>query len=306
VRSARGEFTVGICATGEPPSVAELVSSILAESQSTTYLMRKLVIVASECPDETISSLRALQRVDGRIDLLVEETRRGKADAVNKILGRSETPLVLFANSDSRPKAGAITSLLFSMESDERIGAVSAIPEPESSSGLVPLLLGFMWTAHNRCSVALNHMGVSNHSCDELVLFRTRAITLLPKNIVNDGAFLASTARLRGFSIKVSTAAGVRIKTPRRISDVILQRRRILFGHAQVWRQVGTPPKTIESLLFLSPSIGIRLLVATLASRPKSLVVLPIALVSEVLAGLLSIVDVLQSSKVHAVWRRFK
>ena len=265
-----------------------------------------MVIVASECPAETVSSLKALQRGDDRIDLLVETMRRGKADAVNKILSRTDTPLVLFANSDSSPESGALTKLLSFMESDGRIGAVSAIPEPEQGIGLMSLLVGFMWSAHNKCSVALNHMNVSNHSCDEMVLFRTEAISLLPRNTVNDGAFLAATARLRGFSIKVSGEAKVRIKPPRRINEVILQRRRILFGHAQVWRQIGTPPKTIESLLFLSPAVGIRLLVSTLAARPKSLVVLPVALVSEVIAGLLSISDTLRSSKTHYVWKRFK
>jgi cellulose synthase/poly-beta-1,6-N-acetylglucosamine synthase-like glycosyltransferase len=267
--------------------------------------LQKIVIVASDCPSETISALSRLQREDSRIELVVEEKRQGKADAVNKILARTKTPLVLFANSDSRPHPGAIAKLLSSMESGERIGAVSAIPEPEAGRGLMPLLLGFMWSAHNNCSIALNHMNISNHSCDELVLFRTRAITFLPPHTVNDGAFLAAAARLRGYSIKVSTDAKVRIRTPTRISDVILQRRRILFGHAQVWRQIGTPPKTIESLLFLSPPIGIRLLVSTLASRPRSFVILPVAFVSEMLAGLLSISDVLRSSKSHAIWKRF-
>lgn len=300
------QFTVGICATGETPAVAGLVSSILAECQNTPHRMRNLVIVASDCPPETISALRVLQESDGRIDVLVEEARHGKTDAVNKILSRIQTPLILFVNSDSRPSPGAIPSLLSSMESDQRVGAVSAIPEPEEGAGMVCLLLGFMWAAHNRCSVALNHMNVSNHSCDELVVFRTRAITFLPQDTVNDGAFLAATARLRGFSIKVSSVAKVKIKTPSRITDVVLQRRRILFGHAQVWRKVGTPPKTIESMLFLSPSVGLRLLVATLADRPRSLFILPAALVSELLAGLLSISDSLRSSNAHAVWRRFR
>ena len=262
--------------------------------------------MASECPAGTVSHLRRLQGEDGRIDLLVERKRNGKADAINKILARSSSPLVLFVNSDARPQPGALARLLYSMDSDRRIGAVAAIPEPEPGTGLVSLLLNFMWSAHNNCSVALNHMNISNHSCDAMVLFRTSAISLLPENIVNDGAYLAATARLRGYSIKVSTGARVRIKTPNQIADVIMQRRRILFGHAQVWRHVGTPPKTIESLLFLSPATGMRLLVATLARRPRSLLAIPTALVSEIAATMLSVFDIVRSSRAHAVWRRFK
>jgi cellulose synthase/poly-beta-1,6-N-acetylglucosamine synthase-like glycosyltransferase len=149
-------------------------------------------------------------------------------------------------------------------------------------------------------------MNVSNHSCDELVLYRSKAVSLLPSQTVNDGAFMAGVARLKGYSIKVSADALVHIRTPKRITDVISQRRRILFGHAQVWRRVGTPPKTIESLLFLSPVEGVRLLVKTLAARPKFLEALPLAVVSELSATLLSIFDTISMSRAHAVWRRFE
>lgn len=300
------DFTIGVCATGESPEVAELVSSLLGECRGTLSALQKLIVVASDCPPETVAALKQLQTRDKRIELLVELARNGKADAINKILDRSKTPLLLFANSDSRPEPGALPELFSLMKSEERVGAVSAIPVPEQGRGLISHLLGFMWTAHNNCSVALNHMNVSNHSCDELALFRAKAISFLPQDTVNDGAFLAATARLRGFSIKVSTAAKVKIRTPRRIADVILQRRRILFGHAQIWRQVGIPPKTIESLLFLSPAIGLRLLVSTFAARPRYLLVTPVALISEIAAALLSIFDTMRSSRAHAVWRRFR
>jgi len=240
------------------------------------------------------------------VEVAIEGERHGKAEAVNRILDRSHTPLVLFANADARPEPGAIARLLSTIGSDERIGAVSAVPVPEGGGGPMSTLLSLMWGAHNDCSVALNHMNVSNHASDELVLFRRNAITALPENTVNDGAFFAGTARLRGYSIKVSTDARVRIRTPKRITDVIHQRRRILYGHLQVWRRIGSPPMTIESLLFLSPATALRLLVKTLAARPKSLMVVPLALVSEILAAILSILDTLRSSRAHVIWRRLE
>ena len=303
---AAPKFTIGICATDESADIAELVTSLLAEADGLHSRLQRIVVVASACPAETVSCLRRLQEKEGRIDLLVEDRRNGKADAINKILVRARSPLVLFVNSDARPQPGALTKLLSSMDSNENIGAVAAVPQLDAGTGLVSLLLHFMWSAHNDCSVLLNHMNLSNHSCDEMVLLRTSAISLLPQDTVNDGAFLAATARIRGYSIKVSTGAKVRIKTPKRITDVILQRRRILFGHAQVWRQIGTPPRTIESLLFLSPATGARILVTTLARRPRSLLAIPAALICEVTATLLSILDSVNSSKTHAVWRRFR
>jgi len=301
-----GEFTIGICATGESMEIAQLVTSLLDEADELQTRLQRLVIVASECPAGTLSCLRELQEEDSRIDLLVEGRRQGKAEAINKILALTKSPLVLFVNSDARPQPGALKRLLYSMDSDHGIGAVAAVPKLDAGTGLMSLLLNLMWSAHNNCSVTLNHMNVSNHSCDEMVMFRTSAISLLPRETVNDGAFLAATARLRGFSIKVSTEARVWVTTPKRIDDLIMQRRRILFGHAQVWHQVGTPPRTIESLLFLSPITGARLLVTTLALRPRLLLAVPVALVSEMAATVLSILDTTRSSKAHAIWRRFK
>ena len=237
---------------------------------------------------------------------MVEQERHGKAEAINRILGRSHAPFFLLANADARPDQGAIAKLLSAMGSDEKIGAVSAVPVPEPGSGLMSSLLSLMWGAHNDCSVTLNHMNVSNHACDELVLLRRTAITALPENTVNDGAFFAGTARLRGYSIKVSMGAQVRIRTPRRMADVILQRRRILFGHLQVWRRIGAPPKTIESLLFISPATSLRLLVATLARRPRAVLVLPVAFVGEAYAVILSILDTVRSTRAHAIWRRIR
>jgi cellulose synthase/poly-beta-1,6-N-acetylglucosamine synthase-like glycosyltransferase len=281
------------------------VKTLLEDGKRTGERFQKLVIVASDCLPETVAMLKSMQEKEDRIDLLVEDVRYGKADAVNKILSRAEAPQVLFANSDARPQPGAIASLLEAMEADQHVGAVSAIPQPEDGAGLMSLVLNFMWSAHNNCSIALNHMNVSNHSCDELVLFRTKAITFLPRNTVNDGAYLAAIAKMRGYAIKVSTKARVRISTPSRIIDIILQRRRILFGHAQVWRKVGTPPKTIESLLFLSPVSGMRLLVRTVSEKPRYLMALPVAALGEAIAALLSIYDTIRSSKSHAIWRRF-
>jgi len=284
--------------------MATLVSSLLGDSGEALARMQRMVIVASACSPETVACLQALREADGRIKLIVEERRRGKADAINKILSSLETPTILLVNSDARPEPGAIARLLSTMGSDEKIGAVSAVPVPEERTGLMSSLLGLMWGAHNDCSVALNHMNISNHACDELVLFRKSAISALPNNTVNDGAFFAGTARLRGYSIKVSAGARVRIKTPGRITDVISQRRRILFGHLQVWQRIGAPPKTIESLLFISPTTSLSLLVSTLARRPRSILALPVALVSETCAVILSILDTVRSTQAHTVWRR--
>jgi cellulose synthase/poly-beta-1,6-N-acetylglucosamine synthase-like glycosyltransferase len=300
-----GGVTIGVCTTGASPGAAGLVQSLLDEGQFAPVELRKLVVVASECPNQVVSDIHRIQEQDNRVDLIVEDARYGKAEAINRILARVDGRFIALVNSDAVPEPGAIARLLKMADADGRIGAVSAMPVTQTRRGLTSLLVDFMWGTHNECSLALNHMNLSNHSSDELVVFRSTAIERLPRNLVNDGAFLAASARRRGYSVRFCPSARVKIQTPRRISDLISQRRRILFGHGQVWRKMGTPPKTIESLLLFSTPIGLGLLVKTLVRHPRFLLVLPVAAISELLASLLSIADTLRSSKRHAVWRRF-
>ncbi len=298
-------FTVGICASDLGAKLHSLLSLLRTQEFGPNFDLRRIVIVASECPAELLMSVRRAAEEDPHVVLLEEPQRLGKAEAINKILSRTEGEFLVLVNSDARPEREAIPSLLSLAASDPTVGAVSAMPVTEVRGGLASALVDFMWTSHNECSLALNHMNLSNHSCDELVVFRSTAICSLPQDLVNDGAFMAATARSRGYSVRVCTPARVHIGTPGRVSDLIGQRRRILFGHAQVWRKVGIPPKTIESLLLFSPLLGLRLFTRTLANHPKFLLVLPLALVSELSAALLSIWDVLLSSKRHVAWRRF-
>ncbi len=298
-------FSIGICATGRAEGTPRLVEEMLAESPPEGLHLRKLIVVASDCSEPILSQLRDIREKDARVLLVSEESRRGKADAINKILGLAEGGLVVLVNSDARPDAGAVHSLVSVLASDPHVGAVSAMPVMQPRSGLTSTLAALMWATHNECSLTLNHMNLSNHSCDELVGFRSKAVARLPEGLVNDGAFLAAAARRRGYSVKFCTTARVGIETPHRVSDLISQRRRILFGHAQVWQKMGSPPKTVESLLFFSPSIGLKLLVRTVSRRPRFILALPVAILSELAASVLAVWDGIRSTRRHVVWRRF-
>lgn len=298
-------FSIGICATGNAEDAPLLVENLLAESPPDGLELRQLVVVASECSEDVVSRLEHIQANESRMHLVSEDARQGKADAVNKILIRAEGDLIVLVNSDAHPQPGALRSLLSVLASDPHVGAASAMPVTRPRPGLASAVVDLMWATHNECSYALNHMDLSNHACDELVAFRLEAVTKLPDGLVNDGAFMAATVRRRGYTVKFCAAAKVLIETPSRPSDLIGQRRRILFGHAQVWRRMGDPPKTMESLMIFSPLIGLRLLVRALSRRPRFLLALPAAILTEFVASSLSIWDSIRSTKRYTIWRRF-
>jgi hypothetical protein len=93
---------------------------------------------------------------------------------------------------------------------------------------------------------------------------------------------------------------------PRRMVDLVRQRRRILFGHIQVKRLVGKAPRTVETMMFFSPSQSARIVVRMLANKPKRILVLPIAIVGEVIALSGALWDTLVSSAAHGVWKRYE
>jgi cellulose synthase/poly-beta-1,6-N-acetylglucosamine synthase-like glycosyltransferase len=105
--------------------------------------------------------------------------------------------------------------------------------------------------------------------------------------------------------VKFCDSAKVNIDVPQRIVDVIQQRRRILFGHRQIWQSAGQPPKTLESMLTVNPLMSFSILVKTLARSPELSLVIPIALVAETAATILSIFDTVTGSKRHVLWKRF-
>ena len=270
------------------------------------YQLVKIVIVASGCSEVSLKPVRDLAKVDSRIILIEERTRRGKASAINTILQYAIGNYLIFINSDATPGAGSICTLLRSIDQDGgQIGVASARPSFHLRDGMTSLLEELMWSVHNECSLRLNHMNLSNHGSDEMMAVRMGLLQKLPEGLVNDGAYIAGRARLRGYSIKFCSEASVQIDVPNRIVDLIRQRRRIIFGHFQVWRLTGRSPKTVESLFLLTPKFSMSLVVRNVARSPKLIKILPLALVSEGLSIILGMKDAVASTKKHGVWERY-
>src|SRR5207244_12158435 len=110
-------------------------------------------------------------------------------------------------------------------------------------------------------------------ACDDLLVVRQSLITKVPANVVNDGAYIGGLVHAQGYLVKFSTTARVKIRVATRLSDLIRQRQRVIFGHVQVWRKLGHPPMPIESMLFMKPFFSVRTLVRLLSGRPPLIMV---------------------------------
>jgi cellulose synthase/poly-beta-1,6-N-acetylglucosamine synthase-like glycosyltransferase len=299
----RRSVTVGICASGRSTSLPYLIK--LIEEEKLPMSLGKLLIVASECDKDSLEKSKALAREFGNVEIIEERKRQGKAEAINEIIDRATGDYVVFLNGDAIPRPGSVSSLVETISSDPKAAIVSGCPTFAIGRGLTASVLQLMWTVHNNCSLQLNHLSVSNHSSDELMVVRRDALSKLPSDIVNDGAFIAGSAKLKGFKIRFCENAPVEIDLPKRMTDVLGQRRRILFGHFQVWRLTGSAPRTVESLIFISPFLALSVAVKTLARFPGLLRAVPVALVGETISAAFALSDVMRSSDKHKIWKRY-
>jgi len=297
-------FSVGICAADHARGIDELLHIIEHESYPAGCLLSEIMIVASGLDQANFALVRASASRYGNVILMEEPIRRGKAEAINRMIDCFTGQFLILINSDAHPYPGAISELLGVIISDDKIGLVSASPIIGDSKGVTAAVLKLMWEVHNECLATLNEAEMNNHCCDELMVVRGVAIRKLPNDTVNDGAFLAGAAYQAGYAVEFSQEAKVRIDVPERINDLLTQRRRIVYGHLQILRSLGESPRTLESMLFNNPRLGLSILIQTLAKSPRLVLALPVAAVCEVGSGVLAAIDGLAYGNKHVPWVR--
>lgn len=215
-------FSIGICASGDTAdTLRRLIGVIQSEAFPVQFSLRRVIIVASDPSESTAAFLLKLADDDRRVMLIHEPKRKGKVDAVNTIIRNRVGSYLVFVNADAIPAAGAITKLILRLSSDPGAGMISACPTFSPSGDLNSRLLEFMWATHNVSSLELNHLGVSNHASDELMVVRSEALVTLPIDVVNDGAYMSGHASTRGYRILFCEDAKVTIDVPRSVLQLI-------------------------------------------------------------------------------------
>lgn len=298
-------YTVGICATGRPPTLRPLLETVLS-GEMPGFELKKVVLVASDCSPETLQAARETASRDPRMVVIEHERRTGKADALNEVFKETEGDFLVYVNADALVGTSAIPILLRSIVEDEGAGFVSGKPVFPRPRGVISGVLDLMWGSFSTLSSDPDQSKQSNHGTDELMVIRTRLLPELPVGVVNDGAYIAGRIREMGYKISYQPGAVVRIDVPRRMIDLVRQRRRILYGHIQVKRLVGRAPRTVETMMFFSPTTSVKIVIRMLAARPRRVLVLPIAAVGELIAVSGALWDTLDRNSDHTVWKRYE
>lgn len=296
--------TVGICAFNEAERIHRLLGSLLIQLPSKPFEVAEILVVASGCTDGTERIVERWTEWEPRITLIREAERHGKSSAMNLILGRSRGDILVFVNADARLQPGALDRLLEPFRDGDGVDIACGFPVPEDShEGLHGPVQQFLWSIHNRTLETLSKLNLENHCCDELMAMRRGFVENLPGDLINDGAYLGVVASLRGRTVRFCPGARVTIETPRSLSGLVQQRRRILLGHRQIKKILHHRANTLEGMMVTRPQVPLRILYEEFSQRPRNLAILLLALPLEVWSNLLALVDDLRTKEYQPAWR---
>ena len=249
--------TVGICAYNEGMNIGKLLNNILNQQELPPN--SEVLIVCSGCTDNTVPIVQEYSKQDPRVNVHVEAERKGKASAINHILSNAKCDIILFISADTLPNIGCFPKLLSKLRIP-KTGIVCGNPVPiNSSNSLVGKIVRLLWGFHDHVFKQLNDAGLARHAT-EIFCIRRGIVNKIPSETVNDDAYIALTAKKKGWLVKYETESRVSSCGPQTFADYYKQRRRVLLGHNQVKKTTGESPQHLIYLLPLYPIQVIKLL----------------------------------------------
>jgi cellulose synthase/poly-beta-1,6-N-acetylglucosamine synthase-like glycosyltransferase len=244
--------TVGISAYNEKKNISNLLEVVLNDQE--LPVESEVLVVCSGCTDNTEDLVQKYVKKDSRVKLVIEAKKNGKASAINQIFSKAKGKSIIFISADTLPKKGCFSRLL-KMVKLPGVGISCANPVPvNSSSSMIGKLVNLLWSFHGHVFEQLNNAGLTRHAT-EVFCIRRGILDGIPSDTVNDDAYIALTAKKKGWLIKFDKKAEVSMCGPKTFSDYFNQRRRILFGHHQVKKSTGETP---QHLLYLLPHYPIK------------------------------------------------
>jgi cellulose synthase/poly-beta-1,6-N-acetylglucosamine synthase-like glycosyltransferase len=290
------KVTIGICAYNEELNIGQLLHNIINEQKLSGE--SEVLVVCSGCTDKTVEIVKQYAKKDSRIKPIVEKERKGKASAVNHILSRANGDIIFFIPGDTFPHQECFPKLISKLE-DSQVGIVCGKPVPiNSPNSLVGKMVQLLWRFHDRVFNELNDVGALRHA-SEMFCIRKGIADKIPPETVNDDAYLALTAKKKGWIVRYEPEAIVSICGPKTIFDYFKQRRRIIFGHYQVKKLTGKFPQYIIHMMPLEPTRGLKMGLALCTEW--GIPIFSIFILLEFLVNVMAMIDTL-SGKSYVQW----
>jgi biofilm PGA synthesis N-glycosyltransferase PgaC len=235
---------VPVC--NEQQNIGRLLLRIVEESESSSWLLDEVIVIASGCTDATVPQARAVSEMGYPIHVIEQKRREGKASAINLGLREARHDTIVLISGDVMPERGAISALLYRLE-DPSVGAVGGRPVPlNDRDSLTGFATHLLWRLHHRVSAS----SPDNPKCGEMMAFRRALdgrpiVPRIPVDTAVDEVSIQALVRAAGLRSAYAPEAIVNTWGPSTLRDWFIQRRRINAGHILAARE-GFSPSTMS------------------------------------------------------------
>lgn len=248
--------SLGIMAHNEEANIGRLLARIgMSDFQRVEIV--EIIVIASGCTDRTEDLVREAAAADGRIRLISQPTREGKASAMNLFIRQAQCDVLVLSSADLLPAEEAIEQLVRPF-ADPEIGLTASRPMPVNDPAT---FMGFaahlLWDLHHQ-------MNLRGFKAGEMIAFR-KVFERIPPHTAVDEASVEPLIRGQGYAVRYVPEAVVYNKGPETVEDFLRQRRRIYAGHLEMRDRLGYAVSTMSGTKIIA------LLLRNMDWRPKQL-----------------------------------
>lgn len=292
MKQSRGAI---IFSFNDPDSLKEMLPVVLRSS------LDEIVFAVEDDPEGLRSILAAS---DPRVHVKYYQKRLGKPDAYNRAIKAITSDIVFLISSDT-----TFTEDIFDEVSKRiREGYSGALVKvvPLNRKGFMAKVASVMWEMRD---IELQYYFSSGNTISggEFIAIRREYLTGLPE-VINDDEYLCFKAQSRGGRMAYVTSAVVMNRVPGNLHDFLIQRKRVLLGHMEIFSYGYS--SSIRAINRSHPGDTFRFLLEYIR-RKKGVIYLASAAFLELVAVLLAMRDwrmgristkwkIAESTKVHA------
>jgi len=283
-------ISVGICAYNEESNIGNLLENLTQQPFSFPYELCEIIVVSSGSIDRTDEIVHKMAAIDPRIKLISEKERNGKSQALNRFLRVAKGDVFLVISADTFPTTGSLSKLVDAMKPN--VGGACARTTPlNDEKNVVGFANRFLWKLHNRVLWEETKDGTINHLGGDMWAIKRGLVNMIPKDIINDDAYIGITLKKKGWKIVHVPEAKVFMMAPKTVPEYIHQRKRILVGHRQLEKITRVYPKTIGAMAWRKPLFLLKFLIhetkeLKIRDYPKVLVGLSLEILARILASM--------------------
>ena len=250
------DVSIGVMAYNEERNMARLLRSLTEQRLSEASII-EVFVVSSGSTDRTDEIVREWEKKDGRIVLIPQASRQGKASAINLFLEAAHGEVLVLESGDTVPELDCVERLVAPFK-DPTVGMTGARPVPvDDDSTFMGFVVHMLWRLHHE--LALKHPKLG-----EMVAFRN-FVKSIPTDTAVDEASIEAIVDHEGMRLAYAAEAIVRNKGASTVGDFLRQRRRIYAGH--LWLEAN------ESYEVSTKNVGgiLDVLFEDLEWRPRTL-----------------------------------